>query len=329
MKISVIVPVYNAARYLPVCLESLAIQTFDDFEVIVVDDCSTDNSAAIAESFLPRFDGRLRIVMLPENTGGAAVPRNVGVDLARGEYIFFLDADDFLIDTALEELFNAAESYRVQVVYIERGYLCGEEPVPYEMTEVSWNPPQFVFTEPTLETDDMAERITRLAHRATAPRTCTKFLRRDFLIDNDIKFPKMNPAEDVVWTIKILCLAKKILRLPAALYVYRMNDDSVTRKKRTPEQILNLWTRSLVIGTKEIADFMDGIEFLRTHPTHRLTLLNFFADITFHYMTDTLKALAPEEVYEIFRRVLKDSGNGALIAYLLTMNNLYRNELTK
>ena len=67
MKVSVIIPVYNAEKYLAVCLESLLIQTFADFEVIVVDDCSTDSSLAIAESYLEKFGGRLKILALEEN----------------------------------------------------------------------------------------------------------------------------------------------------------------------------------------------------------------------------------------------------------------------
>ena len=92
MKVSVIVPVYNAEKYLGVCLESLLIQTLTDFEVIVVDDCSTDASNTVAESYLERFGGRLKIVTLPENTGSGAVPRNVGLGLAGGEYVYFIDA---------------------------------------------------------------------------------------------------------------------------------------------------------------------------------------------------------------------------------------------
>ena len=103
-KVSVIIPMYNAEKYLGVCLESLLIQTCADFEVIVVDDCSTDSSIAIAESYLEKFGDRLKIVELPANTGSGAVPRNVGLEIASGKYVYFVDNDDLLIDTALETL---------------------------------------------------------------------------------------------------------------------------------------------------------------------------------------------------------------------------------
>ena len=90
-KISVIIPLYNAEKYIGDCLESLLVQTFQDFEVIVVDDCSTDNSVAIVQSYAEKFGGRLKIARTKKNSGGGGyVPRNLGLNLSRGEYIFFL-----------------------------------------------------------------------------------------------------------------------------------------------------------------------------------------------------------------------------------------------
>ena len=87
MKVSVILPVFNAEKFLGECLESILNQTLKDFEVIIVDDCSTDNSIVVAENFLERFGGRLKIISLPKNTGGGALPRNVGLDFARGNKV--------------------------------------------------------------------------------------------------------------------------------------------------------------------------------------------------------------------------------------------------
>lgn len=78
-KVSVIIPLYNAEKYIGVCLSSILVQTLRDFEVIAVDDCSTDSSLPIVESFSEKFGERLKIITLPENTGSGAVPRNVSV----------------------------------------------------------------------------------------------------------------------------------------------------------------------------------------------------------------------------------------------------------
>ena len=81
--VSVIIPMYNSAKFIPQTLESLLYQTMTDFKVIVIDDCSTDNSVEVVESFAEKFGGRLHIIKLPKNTGGSGTPRNVGIQFAR------------------------------------------------------------------------------------------------------------------------------------------------------------------------------------------------------------------------------------------------------
>jgi hypothetical protein len=101
--ISVIIPMYNSEKYIGECLDSLLAQTFQDFEVIVVDDCSTDDSVVIVESYAQKFSGRLKLAKTEINSGGGGyVPRNIGLSLSSGEYFYFLDADDFIVEMALE-----------------------------------------------------------------------------------------------------------------------------------------------------------------------------------------------------------------------------------
>ena len=332
MKVSVIVPVYNAEKYLGVCLESLLIQTLTDFEVIVVDDCSTDASNAVAESYLERFGGRLKIVTLPENTGSGAVPRNVGLDFARGDYVYFLDNDDLLIDVALETLYAFAEEYRADIVFMERAFSCGEEPVPKALVdEVGLIPPHLFISEPTLETNDLAERVEKFLRLSFGFPPWIKFLRRDFLTGNDIRLPAMKVSDDLIWTFELICLAKKILRVPFALYVYRTNTQSVMRRKRPPEQELRHWTNPLTTGIDRLNEFMNRLDIFNGRNNLRLYVLNFFAKIQFDFMAAAFKGLERHEAYKIFFEEFAASNDdhAALIAYLLTMNNIYRNEPVK
>ena len=330
MKISVIIPVFNSEKYLAVCLESLLIQTFKDFEIIVVDDCSTDDSCAIAESFLEKFGGRLKILTLEKNTGSGAVPRNVGLEYACGKYIFFMDNDDFIVDNALETLYNLAEEHQADVVYMDCGFICGAEPVPEELIPAAWDSNSIV-EEPTLDLKNISERVEKfLALRYRWP-PWAKFLRRDFLIDNNIKFPSMKTSEDIIWTFKIICTAKRFLRLPMAFYANRSNENSITRRTRSPEEESIFWLNPLITGLECLKEFMSGLEYFQENPMAHLQVLNLFASIHFQHMSETLKALEPQEVYEIFLREFTAAGSSqpALIAYLLTMTNLYRNELIK
>ena len=123
--ISVIIPMYNAEKFIADCLDSLLAQTFQDFEVIVVDDCSTDNSVAVVESYAQKFNGRFQLTKTKTNSGGGGyVPRNIGLSLANGEYVYFVDADDFIVETALEILHSAATQFNADVVYTSVCYFC-------------------------------------------------------------------------------------------------------------------------------------------------------------------------------------------------------------
>lgn len=116
-KVSVIIPVYNSATHLKATFDSLACQTMpaSDFEIICVNDCSTDNSREVIELWARKMPN-LALVNLPKNTGGPMIPRNKGIEAAKGRYIYFLDSDDFLGEEALERLYNAAEKYHSDVI---------------------------------------------------------------------------------------------------------------------------------------------------------------------------------------------------------------------
>ena len=323
--VSVIIPLFNAEKYLGACLESLLIQTLKNLEVIVVDDCSTDSSPVLAESYLEKFGGRLKIITLPQNTGSGAVPRNVGLEYAQGKYVFFMDADDLIVDNALERLYNFAEEYRAEVIYMERCYLCDAEK---NLTLAAWTK-AILKNKILFESENLGERVHMLINFHFYWPPWSKFLRRDFLIDNDIKFPQMTIAEDVVWTFKILCLSKNFLRIPTPLYIYRSNETSMMGRKRSLESEIIFWTNPLILGLDCLDEFMRGLEYFQKNPVVRLQVLNFFALMQFDNMKDALGSLDAAEVYEIFLQEFTKAGSTqpALISYLLLMTNLYRNEL--
>ena len=331
VKVSVVIPLYNAEKYLGVCLESLLIQTLKDFEVIVVDDCSTDASPSVAENYLEKFGGRLKIITLPQNTGAAAVPRNVGLEFSQGKYVFFMDADDLLVDTALEMFYEFAETFQAEVVYTENGFTCGEETVPQEIVDVDWCPSEFVSGEPIFEPENILERFEKFSMRGLAWTPWTKFVRRDILIDNKIKFPQMRTSDDFVWTVKLLCAAKKILRIPTPLYIYRSVENSITRKNRSAEDNLIFWSGSFIDGLNHLCEFMTEFKFFAENPETRLLMLNLFSNVHLGQMAASFRNLRPHEVCEIFLREFSRLENirPDVSAWLLLLVSNYRNELLK
>ena len=199
--ISVIIPMYNAEKYIAECLESILIQTLQNFEVIVVDDCSNDKSTEIVEHYIPKFGGRLKLFGTEKNSGSGALPRNKGLKLSRGEYIFFVDADDMIIPETLDELYIAAKNFSADVVYTEKYFEANSDLSNIYIAGDSAD-------KPILGTENLAERVHALINRKFFLTTWSKFVRRDFLIEHEIFFPLFAPAEDDVWTYALIFYAK-------------------------------------------------------------------------------------------------------------------------
>ena len=104
-KLSIIIPVYNVEKYLPKCLESILGQSFKDFEIICVNDGSTDNSLQVLQTY-KKQDGR--IVIVDKKNEGSGIARNLGLSTARGNYVYFVDSDDWLENYALEKMIHKA-----------------------------------------------------------------------------------------------------------------------------------------------------------------------------------------------------------------------------
>lgn len=128
-RVSVVVPVYNAEKYIGETLQSIGGQTFSDFDVHVVDDCSTDGSAAIVQAFCAA-DDRFFYHRSPSNFGGPAGPRNLGIEKSSGEYVAFCDADDIWVAHKLETQLTVAEETRADLISaVVRDFHDGEDRV--------------------------------------------------------------------------------------------------------------------------------------------------------------------------------------------------------
>lgn len=343
--VSIVIPMYNSATFIAQTLESLLYQTMTDFEVIIVDDCSTDNGIEVAKNFAARFGGRLNIIKLPKNNGNPAVPRNFGIQLSRGKYVTFMDSDDIYTKTALEELSTLAEETQADVVHSDTFFMLFEKNpktdaeyaaiknfqellAPENLTVCKRQklPP---LNEPMFETPDLAQRIHNWVNRGYNWEPYTMFCKKNFLVVNQIKFPHMAHYEDQLFSFHLLCAAEKFLRVPNLTYIYRQVENSFSRKTLSnKEQYFNKWFSVLRDGINEYERIMASANFFRKYPKYRYAVLDFFAagrtaQLFSHHLRIPLFAF-DDMLKKEFR-----PDNAPLVAYLFHKLELCQRQIEK
>ena len=325
--ISVIIPMYNAEKYISECLNSLLEQTFKNFEVIVVDDCSTDNSVEIVKNYAEKFNGRLKIMNLPTNSGtGGYLPRNRGFALSRGEYVFFVDSDDFITKTALQELYSAAKNSDADVVYIAARYQYKTDKNP----EIKFDKIGKTLREKgiedkiTLEIDNPKKILQNLLiEDALHWEPWSKFVKRDFLIKNEINFAEILSGGDFVWTIELSCRTKRFLRFVNPVYFWRDDSkDSIIRKNRPIDKQINFWMSVIISGSIVLKNLSNKIELLNQNPIYCYRGINLWFNWCFNSrcFNERMK-IRSEEFYEILRREFAKNDNdfGLTIPFLCSI----------
>ena len=219
-KISIVIPVYNVEKYLRECLDSVRAQTFTDWECICVDDGSTDSSSAILDEYAAK-DKRFTIIKREHSNAGAC--RNAGLDLARGEYLSFLDSDDVFAPKMLEVMFEVAIQNQAEVVSCNQNTYRDGNPMPPFYKNVNKRRIR-VFDSP-----GKTENIYAL----WGGRAWDKLFRRDFVIKNVIKFQEIRSTNDMRFTYSCMALAARVVHIDCPLIAHRLNAASLeaTRSK--------------------------------------------------------------------------------------------------
>lgn len=219
MKISVIIPVYNVEKYLAQCLESTVCQTHKDLEIIIIDDGSPDDSAAIYNEYAAR-DGRIKIIR--QENKGLSTARNAGLDAATGDYVHFMDSDDYIDLNYYERMVNAAESAPGTDI------LAGGV--------VSQNGDDYAVAYPSM----LALGTAREKFRITgALKYCTIWryvYRREFLIAKNMRFADGRIFEDMIFAPPAILAANRVVTVPDTNYYYVFNSNSILRQKNNPKR---------------------------------------------------------------------------------------------
>lgn len=220
-KISVIIPVYNVEDYLEKCLDSVFSQTFDDFEVIIINDGSPDNSQAIIDRYCSKYPHK--ITALRQENAGLSAARNTGISAATGEYLMFLDSDDYLHTEALHKIYHCAASRDLDIVCYG---LC---------TVVDG----VVSDDSTFTVAPELADIRYLFHDSSA---CNKLIRRSLFVAHDLRFATGLFYEDLELIPRLALYTQKIGFVQEMLYYYLIRTGSIMRQKVYNPKFASIYT---------------------------------------------------------------------------------------
>lgn len=213
--ISLIIPVYNVEKYLARCLDSVINQTFKDLEIICIDDGSTDNSSDILQNYALKDE---RIVVIRQANAGLSAVRNVGISRAKGEYICFIDSDDWIDFDFCEKLYNSAEKHSADIAVAGIIRVNGRRKkyfLRFEKETVSRN------LQEKFELCDVPERSY----------VWNKLYRLDKLRESRLKFLEGRVFEDIIFTPQVLYSLDRLVTVPGTFYYYRKNPNSIVMTK--------------------------------------------------------------------------------------------------
>lgn len=214
-KISVIVPVYNVEAYLPRCLDSILSQTYENIQLILIDDGSADGSGAICDAYAAK-DGRVQAVH--QENAGIGHTRNVGLSLCQGDYIAFVDSDDHLCPDALRRLYDrlCADGSDMAIGNCVRVYEDGADSAPC-----------YAFTDRAVSKEELLEEMAVFGAIPFAP--WGKLYRRACM--DGVVYPSVRIGEDTIAFPQILDRCRRISILSAPVYGYFQRDNSLMRQK--------------------------------------------------------------------------------------------------
>ena len=211
--VSIIVPVYNVEKYISKCLESLVHQTYGNLEIIVVNDGSIDNSEKVIRDFMKQDK---RIYYYKKKNGGLSSARNFGLNKATGEYVLFVDSDDYIRLNTIQILIDNIKNYDI---------ICFNYVVVFENEQHDYIPKYY------LRESALSNYIL------TQPSACTKMYKRDLFLANNLLFDEGIHYEDLALIPSLACLTDRIIFINHCLYYYVIRKDSIMHHKKFSNKI--------------------------------------------------------------------------------------------
>lgn len=222
-KISIIIPVYNVEEYIAECIQSVMKQTYKgEIECILVNDCGKDRSVEVAEQLIEEWrlennDCKLTFsIVHHERNRGLSAARNTGTEVATGDYIYYLDSDDYIPDHCVQTLTEPLMNMHYDMVMGDMQTFGDVNNIKYQLDELD----EIVGNEAI---------FTAYANRQIHVMACNKLYKKSFLKDNRITFLEGQLHEDEMWTYKVMCCIDSIAICRSTTYLYRMRGGSIIK----------------------------------------------------------------------------------------------------
>lgn len=219
--VSVIIPVYNVASYVQDTIESVAKQTYKNIEIIIVDDCGTDNSMEVVMNYLNSYNLQAKIIKHKHNKGQSAA-RNTGLEASNGDYVYFLDSDDTIVPDCItkhvREIINKKAEFTIAPLKME-GYRQA-----YFSNTVIENNPYLSFLKGNF-----------------SPSACNRLYSSNFLKNNKFKFVEGIIYEDILWMYNVCRNSTKVALVHGDTYIYRVRENSTTTSTITSKNIQSMY----------------------------------------------------------------------------------------
>lgn len=285
MLISIIIPIYNVEQYIEECLESVYQQTYPNIEVILVNDCTPDNSMIIANDIAEKYKTKYpTVVVNHKQNKGASEARNNGIKVAKGEYIYFIDSDDIILPDAISILANVANKHK-EIELIKGEYITDQEFRPTNKYPILIHPiilynydcqNQFLIKDTNLF-------IWNILYK------------KDFITRHSLSFKSnITIYEDALFRIKATQFLTSIAIIPTITYFYRNNNSSLSHKASTKH----------LISIKELLLILEDILSKDIHPLN--IYLSCFCKNAFLYWSRPCRATDEHDRYlKTIQRIVK------------------------
>lgn len=318
MFFSIIVPVYNAEKYLSECIESILGQSFDDYELILIDDGSKDISKDICDEYA-RKDSRIKVIH--KNNEGVSITRQRGVEFSRGEYLCFADADDKLDKHCLESFYLAIKKYNCDMVCAGYIRFNGES-----RKKVSLPAKSGVYDKADLEKDIYPRLICDRYDKSFSDSVWGKAVKSSLYRENQLTDVKVIMGEDGACIKPCIYHAKRICILDEQLYLYRETEVSATGAGRVRN-----WEEPLIIErhlrqhiNADVLDFEDQINRSTAHALFNTAVSQYSSDKPRSVIDREVRTeLKKKEYKTIIKKARFDSAKGKICVLALRFRLTY------